>query len=96
MGDSEIDQIFKIFQYHGTPTEQTWPGLKECPYFKPTYPRFKPAEPNTFFKSFCPKGYDLMCKMIALDPAMRISVKDALRHPYFDELSRQDIAKYEP
>ena len=25
MGDCEIDQIFKIFQFHGTPTVQTWP-----------------------------------------------------------------------
>jgi serine/threonine protein kinase len=23
-GDSEIDQIFKIFQFHGTPTPKEW------------------------------------------------------------------------
>ncbi|EAS00630.2 cyclin-dependent kinase-like Serine/Threonine kinase family protein (macronuclear) [Tetrahymena thermophila SB210] len=96
MGDSEIDQIFKIFQYHGTPTEQTWPALKECPYFKPIYPRFKTADPKTYFKNFCDKGFDLIQQMIALDPAKRISVKDALRHPYFEDLSREDIAKFEP
>jgi hypothetical protein len=38
MGDSEIDQIFKIFQLHGTPTEQTWPGVNSLPDFKPTFP----------------------------------------------------------
>jgi hypothetical protein len=41
MGDSEIDQIFKIFQLHGTPTEQTWPGVNSLPDFKPTFPQFK-------------------------------------------------------
>jgi serine/threonine protein kinase len=26
-GDSEIDQIFKIFQIFGTPTEEEWKGI---------------------------------------------------------------------
>lgn len=33
-GDSEIDTIFKIFQRLGTPSEDTWPGIHELPYFK--------------------------------------------------------------
>ncbi|EGR34826.1 hypothetical protein IMG5_000530 [Ichthyophthirius multifiliis] len=94
MGDSEIDQIFKIFQYHGTPNENNWPGLRECPYFKSTYPRFKKAEEGVYFKNFDKLGQNLIEKMIELDPAQRISVKEALRHPYFDELKKEDIMKY--
>ena len=26
-GDSEIDQLFKIFRQLGTPTEEVWPGV---------------------------------------------------------------------
>lgn len=33
--------------------------------------------------------------MIALDPSKRISVKEALKHPYFEDLKAEDIAKYE-
>ena len=41
-GDCEIDQIFKIFQMYGTPTEKTWPGITKLPEFKLTFPQFKP------------------------------------------------------
>ena len=29
-GDSEIDQIFKIFQFHGTPGPKEWANLSIC------------------------------------------------------------------
>lgn len=45
-GDSEIDQIFKIFQFHGTPNNQVWPGVKDLPDFKTTFPKFKPVDPE--------------------------------------------------
>ena len=44
-GDSEIDQIFKIFQFHGTPTPSEWANIKKLPDFKPTFPRFKGINP---------------------------------------------------
>jgi len=31
MGDSEIDQIHKIFACFGTPNENTWPGITNLP-----------------------------------------------------------------
>ena len=34
--------------------------------------------------------------MIELDPAKRIYVKEAMKHPYFDDLNREDIVKYFP
>ena len=41
MGDSEIDQIFKIFRTLGTPTESEWPGVTELKHFKKTFPFWK-------------------------------------------------------
>ena len=40
-GDSEIDQLFKIFRALGTPTESTWPGVSQLPDFKDTFPQWQ-------------------------------------------------------
>lgn len=84
VGDSEIDQIFKIFQFHGTPTEKTWPGVHKIPEFKPSFPKFKPMNPYETFKSMKPEAIDLLLRMISLDPTKRITAIEALRHPYFN------------
>ena len=34
-------------------------------------------------------------KLLALDPAKRISMKEALKHPYFNDLHAEDVAKYQ-
>ncbi len=86
MGDSEIDQIFKIFSLHGTPNNIAWPGVTNLPDFKPTFPKFKGVDGKTHFKNFDELGLDLLMQMISLDPAKRISAKQALKHPYFDGL----------
>lgn len=41
MGDSEIDQIFKIFKVLGTPHDSNWPDALKLPDFKPTFPKWK-------------------------------------------------------
>jgi cyclin-dependent kinase 2 len=43
-GDSEIDQLFKIFMITGTPDETTWPGVSSLADYKPTFPKWKPQE----------------------------------------------------
>ena len=39
-GDSEIDQLFRIFRTLGTPDENSWPGVTNLPDFKPCFPRY--------------------------------------------------------
>lgn len=95
-GDSQIDQIFKIFQFHGTPTPNDWSNVQKLPDFKPTFPKFKGVNPETYFKNFDRVGLDLCMKMLALDPSRRISMKEALKHQYFSDLLPEDTQKYQP
>ena len=87
-GDCEIDQIFRIFQMFGTPNENTWPGVTKLPEFKLTFPRFKGKGLFSYNKNIDPIGLDLLNKMLQIDPCKRISAKQALQHPYFDELKK--------
>lgn len=40
-GDSEIDQLFKIFRTLGTPREDNWPGVGKLKDFKGSFPKWK-------------------------------------------------------
>lgn len=86
--DSEIDMLFRIFRMLGTPTEGTWPGVSQLPDFKPSFPKW----PKQNISKCCPdldaQGLDLLGKMLAYDPAKRISCKAALQHPWFADLKR--------
>lgn len=79
-GDSEIDQIFKIFRVNGTPRESVWPGVTSLPDFKLTFPRWNPSPLSKFVPNLDPLGLDLLSQMICYDPAHRISADDALSH----------------
>eukprot|EP00961_Rhodomonas_salina_P180871 2441221-Rhodomonas_salina.1 len=39
-GDSEIDELFRIFRVFGTPNEELWPGVTQLPDYKPTFPHW--------------------------------------------------------
>ena len=81
-GDSEIDQIFKIFQSYGTPNEKTWPGVTKLPDFKLTFPQFKGKGISNYCTNFESLGLDLIQKMVVYDPCKRISAKAALNHVF--------------
>ena len=87
-GDSEIDQMFKIFKLLGTPTEEDWPGVTEMKAYKPTFPKWKPKDLGQEVPNMDELGIDLLRKMLTLDPSQRISAQKALDHPYFDELNK--------
>ncbi|XP_065028821.1 cell division control protein 2 homolog A-like isoform X2 [Musa acuminata AAA Group] len=43
-GDSEIDELFKIFRILGTPNEEIWPGVTSLPDFKSAFPKWLPKK----------------------------------------------------
>ncbi|KAI8896028.1 kinase-like domain-containing protein [Globomyces pollinis-pini] len=85
-GDSEIDQLFRIFRILGTPNENIWPGASELPDFKENFPLWSPKPMSSVFPTLEESGRDLIQKMLVYSPGNRISAKRALLHPYFDDL----------
>ncbi|CED84529.1 cdc2 cyclin-dependent kinase [Phaffia rhodozyma] len=82
-GDSEIDEIFRIFRLLGTPDETIWPGVKSLPDYKTSFPQWHPQDLATVVPGLDRNGLDLLQQTLVYDPAHRISAKRALLHPYF-------------
>lgn len=83
-GDSEIDQLFRMFRILKTPTEEIWPGVTSFPDYKPTFPCWTQNELASQVKNMCSPGLDLLQQMLIYNPANRISAKRILLHKYFD------------
>ena len=95
MGDSEIDQLYKIMQIYGTFNELTLPGYKAFPYFNQNFPFWKGIGLRQYVNKRCSEeggipmddlAFDLLEKMLAIDPIKRITCKESLNHPYFKDV----------
>ncbi|KAG8926287.1 Cyclin-dependent kinase catalytic subunit [Tulasnella sp. 418] len=72
-GDSEIDQIFKIFRIMGTPNEDIWPGVSQLPDYKPTFPQWSPQPLSKVIEGID----DVACDLIAV----RFGAHQEIRRP---------------
>lgn len=59
-GDSEIDQLFRIYRTLGTPDEDIWPGISKLPEFKPIFPVWKENVLESLVDPMEPSGIDLL------------------------------------
>jgi mitogen-activated protein kinase 7 len=82
-GEDYVDQLNKILNYLGTPTEETLrrvgsPRAQD-------YIRSLPIKPRIHFQTLYPKAgpaaLDLLQRLLAFDPARRINCEEALAHP---------------
>ncbi|XP_064414085.1 cyclin-dependent kinase 7 isoform X1 [Latimeria chalumnae] len=81
-GDSDLDQLTKIFEALGTPTEQQWPGMSSLP----DYVSFKSFPGTPLQHIFSAAGddlLDLLQDLFTFNPSMRITAKQALKKKYF-------------
>jgi len=85
-GDSDIDQLFKIFQVLGTPDKEMWPEINSLPYYKDTFPKWQPKKMESVFPDLDENGINLLRKLLLYDPNQRITAKQALSHPYFKNM----------
>jgi cyclin-dependent kinase len=84
-GDSEWQQLLHIFKLLGTPNDRSWPGVTKLRDWH-EFPQWRPQDLARVFPTLEEDGLDLLRRMLQYDPSRRISAKEALRHPYFDDL----------
>ena len=73
-GDSEIDELFKIFRLLGTPNENLWQGVQQLPDFKAEFPKWKPRNLREIVQHperLNDQGLDLIAQMLKYTPNVR-------------------------
>ena len=92
-GDSEIDELFRIFRSMGTPTAETWPGVSELPDYKPSFPKWpkRSVHASLVGSTLDAAGIDLLERMLDYEPSRRISARAAMSHPFFDDLDKASV-----
>ncbi|KAM3505331.1 hypothetical protein MY10362_003034 [Beauveria mimosiformis] len=89
-GTNEADQVTKIFELCGVPTEDSWPGFRKLPNARSLrFPKTAAVTGSVIrakFPSMTSAGAALLTELLALDPDARPSAKQMLQHEYF----RQD------
>uniref|UniRef100_A0AAQ4S8C6 cyclin-dependent kinase n=1 Tax=Gasterosteus aculeatus aculeatus TaxID=481459 RepID=A0AAQ4S8C6_GASAC len=86
-GDSEIDQLFRIFRTLGTPDETVWPGVTSMPDYKPSFPKWARQDLSKVVPILDEDGRELLGEMLNYDPNKRLSAKNALVHRYFRDVT---------
>ncbi|XP_074622971.1 cyclin-dependent kinase 2-like [Acropora palmata] len=87
-GDSEIDQLFRIFRTLGTPDENLWPGVSDLPDYKSSFPKWPVQNLLQVIPSLGQNGADLLQQLLAYEPVSRISARNALSHKFFSDVKR--------
>jgi len=87
MSDSNIEQLQKIFNVIGTPTEENWPNVK----LLPQYVEFEKRDPLSLSELIVEKcrqsqeAYDLLASFLLHDPRKRYTLAEALKSPYMNK-----------
>ena len=82
-GDSEIDQMYKTFQLFGTPSSDSELALLKN--YVETFPKWE-SKFDKKFELLSSNCFDLLKKLLDMNYSKRISCKDAMDHPYFNDL----------
>ncbi|KAI6250670.1 Cyclin-dependent kinase 11B [Erysiphe necator] len=88
-GKNESDQLSKIFELCGTPTEQTWPGFKRLPNARHLRLLQNPISQGSVLRARFPfltsTGSSLLIDLLSLNPTNRPTADEMLNHPFFRE-----------
>ena len=91
-GDNQIDQLYRIFEIMGTPSKELIskiPNEKTRLYLE----SLKPIAPRNIGNMLGITDYtavDLIKKLLVIDPDSRITIDEALSHPYFADIADPD------
>jgi cell division cycle 2-like len=89
-GTNEVDQVSKIFELCGVPTEENWSGFRRLPNARSLKLPKSSAATGSVIRAKFPfltnAGCSLLNELLCLNPENRPSAKGMLNHEYF----RQD------
>ena len=90
-----LEELFRLFELMGTPDFTKFADLPEYCFLSDKFPRFKRRAVESFWPQLSPLGYNLVIRMLEINPEKRIIPKDALKHEYFQEFLPKEELKGE-
>jgi cell division cycle 2-like len=88
-GKNEVDELSKIFELCGIPTEETWPGFKRLPNARSLRLPKNPVSQGSVLRAKFPfltsAGSSLLVSLLELNPAKRPTANEVLEHSFFKE-----------
>jgi cyclin-dependent kinase 6 len=93
MGHSDVDQLYKIFEILGLPSEADWPVNSVIP-LKSFHNNTNLAKSASNLRKQIPQiddlSFDLLRRLLDFNMTNRMSAKDALAHPFFKQNLQQE------
>lgn len=90
-GESELDQLVKIFQIVGTPTEASWPGVTSLKLFNDKqfskWPRQPMAAVLPALAALDAGACEFIGQLLQCSPKDRLTVDEALQHRWFANIA---------
>lgn len=89
-GKNEVDELSRIFELCGLPTDRSWPGFWRLPNAKSLKiprdagPKSK-GQIRTKFPFLTNAGSELLTSLLSLNPQQRPTAEEVLQHAYFRE-----------
>lgn len=90
-GDSEIDELFKIFRCLGTPSEDMWPGVGKLQYYNLAFPRWMGKAISEAVPLMSEEAVRLLEHLLVYQPCKRLSAEDALQSDYFEAVRNKNL-----
>lgn len=90
-GDSEIDQLFRVFRALGTPGPGLWEEARRLPDYRAAFPRWTGAAASALLPPAIrcdPLACSLFESMLRYEPSERVPARVAARHSYLSNARR--------